>query len=339
MMKSLCFLALLVLSAPTLAADAEWQTVLNADWVKAEKAGAFGMCGLVVDHKTGCIWVNLSDKGVYCSSVGAKEFKRVSDTQPKGRTESPGCLMLDPTGKTKKMLTALVYGAPVGISPDHGATWNYLDKKSAHVDWCAVDWTDPDMKFMLALAHEKAGLLLLSTDGGKNFSEVGKGYGPGWVFDGQTAVVCEAKTKDRPKPNLMRTTDAGKTWKPCGQYSPVGSNSAQALPRWHDGTLCWLTEDGLIASTDKGETWKKLGEVKEAQYGPVFGKDAKHLFVLTKPGIVESTDGGATWLKPIAPPKEMKGIGGLSWLEYDPTTDTLYLMKMGSDLFKRTRGK
>ena len=58
--------------------------------------------------------------------------------------------------------------------------------------------------------------------------------------------------------------------------------------------------------------------MKDALYGPVFGKDGKHLFVLTKAGVAESTDGGATWSKPLAPPKEMKGVGGLSWLEYDP---------------------
>ncbi len=339
-MKRLLWAVLcLVLAAPALAADAEWKTVIPADWLKGEKAGYGGLCGVVVDHKTGCVWVNVSDKGIYCSSVGAKEFKRVSDEQPKGRTESPGCLQIDPTGKTKGMVAALVYGSPLAVSPDHGKAWKYLDKKAGHIDWCAVDWTDPDHKFVLALKHEAGGLLMLSTDGGKTFADVGKGYGTGWVFDGQTAVVCEAKGKDRPKPNLMRTTDAGKTWKPVGEYSPVGASSAQALPKFHDGTLYWLTDTGLIASADKGETWKKIGEVKDAQYGPVFGKDAKHQFVLTKAGIVESTDGGATWGTPIAPPKELKGIGGLTWLEYDPVSDSLYLMKMGSELFQLTRGK
>jgi hypothetical protein len=34
----------------------------------------------------------------------------------------------------------------------------------------------------------------------------------------------------------------------------------------------------------------------------------------------------------------MKGIGGLSWLEYDPKNDILYLIKMGSDLYRLARG-
>src|SRR5262249_57444357 len=105
------------------------------------------------------------------------------------------------------MVTALVYGAAISVRADHGATWKALDRKSSHVDWCAVDWTDPDMKFVLALKHEAGGLLLLSRDGGKTFNEVGKGYGPGWVFDNQTAGVAEGKDKVRPRPNRRPTTD------------------------------------------------------------------------------------------------------------------------------------
>ena len=95
----------------------------------------------------------------------------------------------------------------------------------------------------------------------------------------------------------------------------------------------------MIASADKGETWTRVADVKDGRYGPVFGKDAKHLFVLTGAGVIESTDGGATWSPPIAPPAGLKGVGGLTWLAYDPQGDALYLMKMGSDLFRMTRGK
>lgn len=330
--------AILLVTCANAADEPAWQPMLG-DLLKTEKAGFGGLCGICVDRSTGDLIINVSDKGFYRSSDGAKTFKRISDTQPKGRTEEPGCFLLDPTGKSKKLVTALVYGSPISVSPDAGVTWTMLDKKSGHVDWCAVDWTDPDMKFVLCLAHEKGGLLLLSQDGGKTFTEVGKGYGTGWVFDSQTAVVAEAKTKDRAEPNLVRTTDGGKTWKPCGAYSPVGKESSQALPKLHDGILYWLVDGALIATSDKGENWKKVCELKDGRYGPIFGKDAKHMFVLTGPGIIETTDGGATWSKPIAGPKDMKGIGGLTWLDYDAKGDALYIMKMNSDLYKLSRGK
>lgn len=338
MNKTLFGLLLVVGPTAASAADPAWRPV-TGDLLKREKTGFGGLCGVVVDHRSGDLWVNLSDRGMFHSGDQGRTWARVSDTQPKGRTETPGCWLLDPTGKTATMVTALVYGSPIAVSTDRAVTWKYLNNKSAHVDWCAVDWTDPERKFVLAMKHEAGGLLLASTDGGKSFAEVGKGYGTGWVFDHQTAVVATVKGKETPRPSLLRTTDGGKTFKPCGAFSPVGRNSAQALPKWRDGTLYWLVDGSLIITTDKGATWKKVGAVQDAQYGPVFGKDATHLFVLTKAGVVESTDGGVRWSKPLPPPSEMKGLGGLSWLEYDPTNDVLYLMKMGSDLYRLARGK
>src|SRR5438046_10628398 len=131
----------------------------------------------------------------------------------KGRTEWPGCLMLAPSGG-KRIVMALVYGAPIGVSPDAGVTWKFMANKSSHVDWCAVDWSDPELKFVLTLKHESGDLLLVSRDGGMSFDEVGKGYGPAWIFDGKTAVVAEVKSKTRPSRQLLRTTDPGKTSEP-----------------------------------------------------------------------------------------------------------------------------
>src|SRR5260370_38754617 len=101
------------------------------------------------------------------------------------------------------MVTALVYGSAIAVSPDQAATWRYLDSKPVHIDWCAVDWADPDLKFVLARKHEAGGLLLLSTDSGKAGVEGGKGYGTGWEFDGQNAGVARSRRKGTEQPNLM----------------------------------------------------------------------------------------------------------------------------------------
>jgi hypothetical protein len=324
------FVGCFVLALPTPSA-AEWQTTTEA-LLLAEKPGFGGLCGVVVDHQSGDIVVNVSDRGFFRSTDQGKSWKRLG-AELKGRTEWPGCLQLDPTGKTKAIASALVYGSPIVVSGDREGTWAAMDKKSSHVDWFAFDWTDPDHKFVLALKHESGGLLLASRDGGKTFDDVGKGYGPAWVFDAQTAVVAEAKSKDRPKPGLLRTTDGGKTFKPCGDWS------ATALPKWRDDALDWLVDGALIISKDKGETWEKRCDLKDGRCGPIFGKDAKQLLVLTGTEIVESTDGGATWPVKIALPKDLMGVSALTWIEYDPSHDVVYVMKMGTELFKLDRGK
>jgi photosystem II stability/assembly factor-like uncharacterized protein len=327
------FIAVSVLSA---AEEPKWEPMLGT-FPKTEKAGFGGLCGFCVDRSTGDIIVNISDRGFYKSTDGAKTFKRISETQPNGRTETPGCFLIDPTGKTKTLLTALVYGPPASWSDD-GAAWKPMSEKVKHIDWCAVDWTDPERKFVLALKHESGDMLLASQDGGKTFREIGKGYGPGWVFNATTAVVAQAKTKDRPKPGLVRTDDGGTTWTPCDTHTPAGSASARTMPRWHDDVLYWLVEGALISTDDMGKTWKTICELKDGKYGPVFGKTAKHMFVLTSKGVIETTDGGAIWSAPISTPAEVKR-SGLAWLDYDPKSDSLFVMCMGSDLYKLARGR
>ena len=164
------------------------------------------------------------------------------------------------------MVAALVYGAPVSVSTDFGATFRFLDARSEHIDWCAVDWSDPAMGFILALKHEQDGLLIASNDGGKSFRDVGKGYISGWVFDDRTAVVA-AETPDGGE--LRRTTDGGATFAAAGNFTPPGNGSARTLPKWKDGKLYWLTRDGLIASGDKGATWTTVAKVDEPLNGPV----------------------------------------------------------------------
>ena len=326
-------LCLMLLATTARGAD-EWQPVAT-DLLAKEKTGFGGLTGVTVDRATGTLYVCLSDRGLFRSADQGKTWARHGKDASKGRTETPGCLHLDPTGKTKQFLMANVYGGPVVVgSTDPDGAWRVLDKKSAHVDWCAADWTDPEMKFVLAFKHEAGGLLLLSRDGGKSFTEGSKGHGLGaWVFDADTAVVALAKSKEKPKGGIVRTADGGKTFEPVAEYTPV------SLPKLQGDALYWLVEGALVKGTEKGAKWEKVSDVKDARYGPVFGTDAKHLFVLTAAGVVESADAGATWSKPLAVPKELKGVSALTWLEYDPKNDLLYVMKMGSDLYKLSRAR
>jgi photosystem II stability/assembly factor-like uncharacterized protein len=328
-MRVVLFAAAVAALAPGGAAP-EWRPVAT-ELLAREKTGFGGLCGVTVDRATGRLFVDLSDRGLFTSADHGKTWARVEPSSLKGRTETPGCLQLDPTGKTDRLLLPLVYGGPIAVGTTGSGAWRTLDKASVHVDWCAADWSDPELRFLLALKHESGGLLLRSRDGGKTFTDLGKGYGPAWVFDRDTAVAARAKTKDDPKGGVVRTTDGGDTFAPVADFTPV------ALPRPGPDGLYWLADGALHRTADAGRTWAKLGAVKDGRYGPVFGKAAGNLFVLTSAGVVESTDGGAGWSAPVPLPPGLKGVSALTWLDYDPTADTLYVMKMGSDLYALDR--
>jgi hypothetical protein len=327
-LRLLAALALLLAAAP--APAAEWEPATTADLLKKLKPGFGGLSGIAVDPRSGDVFVCVSDEGIFHSKDKGRTWERHGGTF-RGRTEWPGSLVIDPVGKGTRLVAATVYGAPIALGSTGGGAWKFLSPRSSHVDWCALDWGSSEPTFLLALKHEADGLLIASRDGGKTFHDLGKGHGPAWVFDGKTAVVAQMKTKERPRPGLVRTTDGGKTFVPCGDHH------ARALPRWHGGALYWLTDQALIVSTDRGASWKKLGGVKGGRCGPYFGKDRKHLFVLTDAGIAESRDGGATWARPIALPKELRPVGALSWMDYDPVHDVLYAMRMGSQLYRLER--
>src|SRR5438270_8236310 len=114
---------LILLATPAGAAD--WQPVAT-DLLKAEKTGFGGLCGVVVDHQTGKVIINLSDRGLFHSADRGKSWAKVGSDFT-GRTEWPGCLLFDPTGESKRLMLALVYGAPVGLSSDDGKTWTTME--------------------------------------------------------------------------------------------------------------------------------------------------------------------------------------------------------------------
>ena len=138
MTKHVCLLLLFALVTHVQAADPAWVPVAT-ELLKSEKTGFGGLCGVVVDPQTGDVFANLSDRGMFLSRDQGQTWKRASETQPKGRTETPGCWLLDPTGQTNRLVTALVYGDPISVSSDRAATWKSMDGKSGHIDWCAVD--------------------------------------------------------------------------------------------------------------------------------------------------------------------------------------------------------
>jgi hypothetical protein len=326
-------LFLLLILAP-LAHAAEWKPI-EPKSMTSKMPGYGRLTGVLVHPTTGDVYAFLSDHGLFRSTDQGATWKQFGSPL-KGRTEWPGTMILFPgdsaNEKPDRFLVATVYNGPIVTSAgdmNRDGKWNILDKKSNHVDWCAVSPNDPNYTFMLTLKHESGDLLLRSNDGGKSFTECGKGYGPACVFDSKTAVVQQGPNGKR---KALRTTDGGETFKPCADFN------TRAMPQWRGNTPYWLVDGAIMTSSDQGETWKQHCAIKDGRFGPIFGKDDKHLLVVTPRGIVESRDAGSTWSTPIALAKPLQANSPLTWLGYDAKRDTFYVAQMGADLYRLTRG-
>jgi hypothetical protein len=92
MKTTLCGLTTLTILTASLGA-AEWKPV-TSDLIKEEKPGFGGLCGVVVDHKSGDVIVNVSDRGFYRSADQGKSWAKLGKQ----------VLMLDPVGEGKLYL-------------------------------------------------------------------------------------------------------------------------------------------------------------------------------------------------------------------------------------------
>src|ERR1700724_3605637 len=131
-------ISLLLLLGVGPAAAAEWQPI-TTELLAREKPGFGGLSGVLVDHTTGRLYVSVSDRGVFQSDDQGQSWQRVGEAF-KGRTEWPGCMVIDPTGRSKRLVVATVYGAALALRPGEGADWTFLSPRSGHSDWGAVDW-------------------------------------------------------------------------------------------------------------------------------------------------------------------------------------------------------
>ena len=151
----------LVLLGP--AGAAEWQPV-TAELLKKVKPGYGGLSGVVVDHRNGNVYVDVSDQGIFRSADQGRTWKLLGKPF-KGRTEWPGSLAIDPVGTGKRLVVATVYAAlpsplarrraergsswlrvPVtltGVALDWGAEPRLLLAPEARVGWpahCLARW-------------------------------------------------------------------------------------------------------------------------------------------------------------------------------------------------------
>lgn len=105
---------------------------------------------------------------------------------------------------------------------------------------------------------------------------------------------------------LLRSTDAGATWKVVGLTSVGSFSRIYAHPKNTEYLMaaCMNTNAGVYKSLDRGETWTKMysGPVYDMTINP--SNENEWFIAVPTEGILYTQDGGQSWSK------RMNGIGG-----------------------------
>jgi hypothetical protein len=284
-----------------------------------------GTAGVAVDRTTGAVYMVLPNLGLWQSLDHGENFTRVAEGQVSGRSVSGYSMNCDPA--SSRMACLLLEGKS-GMTLD-GQTWRAFASVGRNWEYGAVDWSDPQARAIFADRHESDGEKYVSNDAGASWKLIGKHpeFSSLGVFDARTLVAGRDD-------GIVRSTDGGETWTKISDLHPVGRVAV-----YFHGLTYWLAKEGILTSADQGATWQINGTAPDAQWGPLFGQDAKHMVVANYENIFQTTDGGKTW-KRIAPMIAFKGKwipkrpGQYLNLGWDPRANILYASQLGNPTYR-----
>ncbi|HEX3133407.1 MAG TPA: hypothetical protein VHX44_07470 [Planctomycetota bacterium] len=287
--------------------------MLAAENAKVGYPGA--TAGVTVDRTTGAVSVVICDQGLWQSTDHGLTFARVDGKAIGGRCETGFAIDADPAGK--RLMAFMIYGSSA-LTLDGGTTWSA--SRLSHLDFGAVDWSDPEARTMISVKHESGGEGVLSKDAGKTWTSLGKGFKAVGIFP-NSVLMAE-------RGNGIERSEDGMRWTKVAEQHPIGLAMRASL-----GVGYWTSDAGVLVSRDAGKTWSILGAPVKAWYGPYFGKDRHDLVVVGKDGISETTDDGATWtvVAPL-PPEFTVGIVGPNFA-WDPNANIFYASSMGKPAY------
>lgn len=284
--------------------------------------------GVAVDRATGTLYVDVCNVGLWQSLDHGETFHRVAEGQIGGRSEFGYSLNCDPSGG--RMACFLLDGK-CGMTLDRGQTWQPFAPIGRNWDYGAVDWSVPSARDIFASRHESGGEMYVSDDAGESWRFIGKHpeFTSVGIFGARVLVVGTDS-------GILRSADGGGTWTNVSAFHPVGRVAV-----YFHGKTWWLAREGLITSRDKGATWRRVGASPSpnAGWGPLFGKDDRHIVVADFDGFLQSNNGGKTW-KRIAPLPPFEGglvpklPGEFVSIAWDAKAHVLYASRMGSATYR-----
>ena len=106
-------------------------------------------------------------------------------------------------------------------------------------------------------------------------------------------------------PNVIKSTDGGKSWKISGNENSTG-DSAEGniyINPYDENIVYNVWSRVVISSENKGDTWKQLFQTPDYPHIPdvgihdlLVGNNVSELFIGGIGGFYQSTDSGKTWI-------------------------------------------
>jgi hypothetical protein len=277
--------------------------VVSGQWtnVTGNLAGLSSDCSTVtlVSQKPDedMLIVGVAGRGLYASVNGSPTWEELGQGAGSAPIQNrPSVIVYDPAHPTTFWESG-IYNSGVFRTDDSGKTFIKLRDVEGS-DTVSVDFTDPERKTLLASSHERTDRLLLSTDKGVTWTDIGpkvgnKGYTTQPIV--VSSQVFLLATDQQGDDGIWRSADGGSTW---ARVYDIGFRT-RVLTVGDTMYMGMEGRRGLIASKDQGLTWtvRGGGDILP-ENGRAAGLEALpdgRLVSINKEYVILSADGGVTW--------------------------------------------
>ncbi|MDB6021197.1 MAG: BNR/Asp-box repeat protein [Pedosphaera sp.] len=293
-----------------------------------------GICGILADRSLGGPWIIVQGQGVwkYQPTTGVTH-QRIDAGNYDAFYENAGP-DIDPEGLGVCLFSiqGQTTNSTCAIARNGGKKWTALTTDSAAFgyDVGAVNWTDGGMTILAKKHHN--GDLVLSHDGGKTWTLLGKGQSRVMALGLiGSQVLLKGVRGDGDAGGLFRSTDEGTNWSKVAdcQFNRLGH-----VVVFHGAAYLTCT-NGILVSHDQGRHWSLPGKQCPGLRVPVmFGKYEQHLMVYGDQGFYESHDGGMTWILAVAFGEDPAlRSGRFEYGAWNPNDDTFFITHIRGQAF------
>ncbi|HZZ72329.1 MAG TPA: glycoside hydrolase family 44 protein [Pirellulales bacterium] len=307
-------------------------------WDRMEIAPQVKTCELIWVHpNTGAVYAFCNKGDIYLSTDDGVKWTLLTQKAEARATGMVEQVVLDPKNDRRLYVSSMYGGGAPFMTDDGGATWKPLGP--GHVDYLAVDFSDPDRNTIITSKHETHNGFLVSHNAGPkatgkpSWEKIELSENPAfgsfqYLVDAKTWLLGTGGDWGGGTSAVYRTVDGGKSFKLLLDAPGPKPRSGFQV---REGKYYYLSNKGISTSADQGASWQLLSTPPQP-WTLAFGLKGA-AWLVCENGLYTSTDDLKTWL----PVSSSLKIAGAHYT-VNPKTGTMYASSY-SEQGLRHRGK